>query len=612
MNIKKNFKFIFLFPLLITFVFLFLCKTEIFQKFELSTYDWRMKHSRELKTTGKIVLVYIGDTTLKTIGNWPFGRNWYAEFNKVMSEYGAKAVVYDILFLDPSNNPEDDFLFCQTINDSGNVILPSYFSSLSAGGKCLQAEKYHPPYSLFQSFAREEGFINCPPDLDGVIRKYPLFIEYENTMHPSLGIAVAEHYLMDKYLTRKLEKRNVILYGEKQQLKIPVDKSCSALLYFYPDIKDFPNYSFIQVLQSYFHEKKGNTGSVNPMEFKDKIVIVGHTASGTTDIRAIPGTSNYYMMGVHATFLENLLQSTFIRKLEKPINYGIPFILTVILACLMCVFSIWASFILAMSLTGLVIYGSFLLFNSNYLWIEIIPAVSIILFTYLSLTVFQFIKERVEKLKVKSTFSRYLSPPVMEKLMDNPDMVKLGGEEKLLTVLFADIRDFTSISEKLSPEKTVQFLNKLLNIMVENVFKFKGTLDKFIGDAIMVIYGAPVEDEKHALKAVSSAIEMIENLKKFPGIGNIGIGINTGPMVIGNIGSEKRLEYTVIGDAVNLASRLENMAKPGEILLGEETYLKVKEEIKCEFAGSVSIKGKELPQKIYRVAAENFKQLQKK
>jgi adenylate cyclase len=408
-----------------------------------------------------------------------------------------------------------------------------------------------------------------------------------------------------------MEKRNVILYGEKQQFKIPVDKSCSTLLYFYPDIKDFPNYSFIQVLQSYFHEKKGNTGSVNPMEFKDKIVIVGHTASGTTDIRAIPGTSNYYMMGVHATFLENLLQSTFIRKLEKPINYGIPFILTVILACLMCVFSIWASFILAMSLTGLVIYGSFLLFNSNYLWIEIIPAVSIILFTYLSLTVFQFIKERVEKLKVKSTFSRYLSPPVMEKLMDNPDMVKLGGEEKLLTVLFADIRDFTSISEKLSPEKTVQFLNKLLNIMVENVFKFKGTLDKFIGDAIMVIYGAPVEDEKHALKAVSSAIEMIENLKKFPGIGNIGIGINTGPMVIGNIGSEKRLEYTVIGDAVNLASRLENMAKPGEILLGEETYLKVKEEIKCEFAGSVSIKGKELPQKIYRVAAENFKQLQK-
>ncbi|MCM8778142.1 MAG: adenylate/guanylate cyclase domain-containing protein, partial [Candidatus Omnitrophica bacterium] len=179
--------------------------------------------------------------------------------------------------------------------------------------------------------------------------------------------------------------------------------------------------------------------------------------------------------------------------------------------------------------------------------------------------------------------------------------IMLTGEKKIITVLFADIRGFTSYADTHSPDETFTFLNRVLSIMTEAIFKYGGTLDKFIGDEVMGIYGAPVDDPEHSLKAVYSAIEMVKKVKEFSKYVEIGVGINTGEAIIGNIGTVQRMEYTAIGDIVNVAARIEEISSGGEILIGEETYNLVKEKITCELAGVFTVKGKQDKLKIYRV-----------
>ncbi len=595
---RRNLKILYL-PLILTALSFIFSGIEPYKKFELATYDWRMKFLNRKEPTGMVVIVFIGDETLKYLGKWPISRNWYAEFIKVMKEFGAKSVVLDILFVEPSG--KSDLTLSKVMEESNNVFLPFFFSLSPEKDFFLNGKKIYYPIPSLKNSAKGIGFINCPPDFDGIIRRYYLFAEYNNRLYPSLGMEVVRDYLglSENF---KIEKGKYVEFSsENRKMKIPINRDCSVLINFYENLNRFPNYSFIHLLQSYLQIKRNEKPIISPLSFKDKIVIVGFTATGTSDIGSVPNAPVYYMVGLQASFIENFLKNEFIKKISFPKNFGIVLLLSLFLTFIITGLSTWAGLIITFLIGGLFIFFSCWLFKNCLLWIEIIPAILSFTLSYISTTLWQLRGERRERKKLKKIFEKYIAPSVMENLLEKSGEISLGGEKKKLTVLFADIRGFTPIAENLSPEKTVELLNRILNIMVESIFRYGGTLDKFIGDGIMAIFGAPVEYEDHAKRAVLSAIEMMEGVKRLDEKIDIGIGINTGEMVIGNIGSEKRLEYTAIGDSVNLAFRIQELAKRGEILVGEETYQITKEFFNFEYIGECRIKGKKESVKIYRV-----------
>jgi adenylate cyclase len=249
------------------------------------------------------------------------------------------------------------------------------------------------------------------------------------------------------------------------------------------------------------------------------------------------------------------------------------------------------------------------------LLLNVIYPLATLVILYISLTLYRYLTEERERRRIKGAFTYYVSSSVVNEMLKHPEKLKLGGDRKELSILFSDIRGFTTIAEGMSPEALVHLLNEYLTVMTDIVFKYDGTLDKYIGDAIMAIYGAPLDITDHASKACHSALEMmheLENLnKKWISEGkkpmDIGIGINTGPMMVGNMGSEQRFDFTVMGDAVNLGSRLEGANKnyKTNIIISEYTYKDVKGEFLCMELDSVKVKGKRKPVKIYNLLGLN-------
>jgi len=594
----KNKRNVFVVSFLTTAFFFLLFRLDIFNSIENVTYDWRMKTFSNKQTTGNVVLIFIGDDTLDMLGEWPISRQWYAGLTEILKVMGAKAVIFDVLFMD--NSGEADREFAAAIKKAGNVILPFYFDDLVEKGGMLHSERMMQPLKLLRQNVLTTGFINIMPDRDGVLRKYPLFVKYQDNLYNSLCVSVVEDVLGGRI--NGMTAGSVEFETPGMIRKVPFSGDYSTYINIYDDLKQFPNYSFIQVFQSYMELSKGGNPMISIDAFEDKIVIVGSTATGAADKAAVSGVANYPLMGVHASFLENFFKGEFIRKAGSPENILISFVFSFVAGSAAVSFSPAAGIIFIVLLAVLFMSIALSLFSFQLIWVDIVPAILSIIFVYGVLMVREFISEKKERLKVKALFSRYISPAVMEKLLGSGEDVQLVGDEKTLTVLFADVRGFTPFAGRHTPEETFTFLNSILSIMSDAVFKYSGTLDKFIGDEVMAIYGAPVDDPKHAVNAVLSAKEMMVKMREFSTDVKIGIGINTGRMIIGNIGTARRMEYTAIGDAVNVAARIEELTAGDEILVGYETYRAIeKEGILCELAGTFSIKGKGEGLALYRV-----------
>jgi len=581
----------------VTAFFFLLFRLDVFRRVENITYDWRMKILRDKEPTGDIVLVFIGDDTLSSLGEWPLSRQWYAGLTEILKNMGARAVVFDILFID---SRDADAEFARAMEYAGNVVLPFYFDSPESKDGVLQSEMMAEPVKELKEHALSSGFINILPDTDGVIRKYPLFIKHNDKTYNSLCAAILEDVMGASITSEDRSACEFEINGEKKT--VPLGDNYSAYLNIYPDLKKFPNYSFVQVFQSYVELSKGGAPIIPGDSFEDKIVIVGSTATGAADKGVVSGAANYPLMGVHASFLENFLKGEFIKRAGPAENFLVPLAFALTAGLVAATFSPLAGILFVIILAGVFVALAFSLFTFRFFWIDILPGVLSIFFVYGIRILAGFISEREERMKVKGLFSRYISPAVMDKLLGSGEDVLLVGEQKILTVLFADVRGFTSYADVHSPEETVAFLNRILSILSEAVFKFGGTLDKFIGDEVMAIYGAPVDDPLHAVNAVLCAQEMMRNMKIFKGEVKIGVGINTGEMIIGNIGTARRMDYTAIGDAVNVAARIEGLTAGGEILVGEETYKMIsKENIPCEKAGTFNVQGKGAGLVLYRV-----------
>jgi len=486
-----------------------------------------------------------------------------------------------------------------------------YFQDKSMGvDPFKEAYAPEPNVEALHKAAESCGFFNMEPDIhDGIVRTMPLIYKCglkKGAKYPysPLSIQAVWHYL-DRPQLRVLVESHRVLGIEMGDRFIPTDEMGYMRINFLGPERTFPYYSLTDILND----------RVPPGTFKDKIVIIGATAIGLGDIRYTPFSSSgeYPGLEIHATVIDNILKRNHISKPNLSTIYDVLTIIVLGLLTGLIVprLSAVKSILAAAGLFILYILVSRWLFTDFGLWVNMVYPLLTVVLVYTSLTVYRYLTEQRERKKIRGAFSYYVSSSVVNEMLKDPSKLKLGGDKKELSVLFSDIRGFTTISEGMTPEELVHILNEYLTVMTDVVFKYDGTLDKYIGDALMAIYGAPLDQTDHARRACDSALDMMDGLKalneKWMQEGkkplDIGIGINTGMMMVGNMGSDQRFDYTVMGDAVNLGSRLEgaNKAYKTHILISDSTYQQVKDHFICMELDSVRVKGKKLPVRIFEL-----------
>ena len=587
---------------------LFLLFKERFDRFELVSLDWRFRLRAEQAGDPRIVLIDIAEDSLQSFGRWPFDRSYHAALIKALRESGARAIVFDVFFSEPSSS--DIELIIET-KAAGSVF---YAVALKTPSPELNSDQFFAPLmEELQEVCAGYGHVNIIPDIGGKRRRLPLLIRYkdEDVAHLSLVVALRE---LGIGLEEVKREEHFIRLGS--EIKIPIDDQGFVLInYLAPWKKAFKHYSYSDVVCSYIQIINKQTPLLDLSLFKDKICIIGLTAAGTHDLGTTPLERNYAMVGVHANMVNSILQNKFLRRLGKWPNFflGVLLIAAVLYIVNIRKYPIVVNFCLYIGLVLIWIVFTVLAFILFGVWVELVFPLALSLSLYLGITGYKFIIEEKEKRWIRKAFSRYVSGEIMEEILKDPSKLRLGGERRTITVLFSDIRGFTSYAEKRKPEETVAILNEYLDEMTKAIFNNKGTLDKYVGDEIMALFGAPTYDEPKicAERAVYTAWEMMERLgrlqEKWAREGkvplDIGVGINTGEMIVGNMGSTLVMDYTVIGDAVNLGARLEALTRQfnNHIIISEFTYEHVKDIVRVNPLESIKVKGKDVPVMIYDV-----------
>ncbi len=530
-----------------------------------------------------IVIVAIDDKSLQEIGRWPWNRENFAEVVNFLNE--SKVVGIDVAFFEESDKAIDQ-KFAEALKNSGNVVIPVEYMSFEKKGDRIVGNKMLYPVGELGKYAKGLGYVNVVTDADGVTRAVNLDVsdEYRN-----FAQVVYDIYWRDD-----------------------VKPTNRFLLNFVGKPGSFKYYSFTDLIH----------GRVNKSVFKGKLVFIGATSPDMHDDYFVPTSAGKAMPGVeiHANTVQTMITKRFLGNEPKWLVILSLFIFAAIVAVLVDRLHIWISAAISFAMFFIYMLVSIKIFEfgviMNFVYI---PAV--ILFSYVSVLAYSYLTEQKSKKKIMGAFGKYVSPIIVEQIAKHPDKLKLGGEKRNVTILFSDIRGFTSISEKLKPEQLVRLLNEYLSAMTTIILKHDGLVDKYIGDAIMAFWNAPLNQPKHARLACLTAIEMIKKLgeiqekwkkEKLPNI-DIGVGLNTGDAVIGNMGSYDRFDYTAIGDNINLGSRLEGLTKQYgvKIIISEATYAQVKDEFVARKLDLVSVKGRTKPIFIYELVCAK-KELAKK
>ncbi|HEY3927877.1 MAG TPA: adenylate/guanylate cyclase domain-containing protein [Candidatus Koribacter sp.] len=476
------------------------------------------------------------------------------------------------------------------------------------------AERVEPNYKLLADAAKSFGHLNALPDGDGTLRRaYTLYRFSDNQFYPSLEIEAVRLFddvRDDQCLAYVAQNGLESIELGKHSFRTANDGT--VLINYAGPYRTFPHYSFSDVAE----------GRVSSASFKGKLVFIGPTAIAMGDMRNTPypqSTGTYMGVEIHANVADNILNSNI--RGRGFLSRG--FREEMIDICIIILFGLGGGMLFAKTppfraaigvLAMLAAFGAaaFLAFSLFGMWLYVvIPAMTVVV-DYAAISSYRMIFEEREKRKVRKTFERYVAPGVIRLIEENPEKYfRTGGEMRELTVMFSDIRDFTSISEGLTPDELVHLLNRYLGDMTGIVFRTWGTLDKYIGDAIMAFWGSPIPQADHAYRACECALRMSEHLtelnERLKAEGKktlkIGIGLNSGPVNVGNMGSDYRFAWTVMGDNVNLASRLEGQTKSYKIqrLISEFTYEEVKEQMTCRQLDVIRVQGKQKPVAIYEL-----------
>jgi adenylate cyclase len=646
-------------------IILILSSAGALEKAELWAYDWRIRTAARPESISRdIVLVDINETSMRDlapfVGRWPWPRVVFGWLVDYLNRGPARVIAIDFTFAEPDGTlgariggnewpaEKSDLAFADAVRRSRASVLLADARYVGTDGTLgnappdwsAKARPFRlgpaidspgmilPPFPALLDAATLIGHNYLPLDPDGTARRMPPFVREGDRYVPSLGVAAAllaggfrpDEVVLDGHGIVFRDRRMPLVATPVSDLddsRQQHDQLTALINYQAPFLNDgqraFTNYEVRHLLASEEQLQSGQTPAVDPAVFKDKIVFVGLASSGLVDVFSTPfGVDRGNMPGIqlHATMADNLLANRFIGPASRRARIG-----TVIAAGLL-VGLMAALLAFAAAAAGTVLAAAFWTWFSlasfrDGLWLNMAQPLMTMGLALFAGTAYQYFVEGREKRVVKRLFGRYVSRDVYQQLIDDPNLAELGGRRREMTVLFSDIRGFTAMTEKGNAEALVAQLNEYFSTMVEVVFRHHGTVDKFVGDMVMALFSAPVEDTEHAEHAVAAAVEMVSELgklnRKWLAEGkvqlDIGIGINSGDMIAGNIGSERIMSYTVIGDNVNLGSRLESLNKEfqSRIIISDATRTRLRTEPTLRPLGEVTVKGKTRAVSIFEV-----------
>jgi adenylate cyclase len=627
----KKTKTVLLIGILITFFFSFCAINKLLplERFELLLYDLRYQIRGKTIPHQDVVIVAIDDKSIEKIGRWPWERSKMASLIDILHRMGAKVIFIDVIYSEPS---KDDSILGEAIKKAGNVLLPIVFdfkeekrevkdeillqNAYPMVAEIGNFELFHPiaasnvllPVKTFSSYAASLGHINMTADRDGVLRWEMMAVEYNGEYYPSLTLQAARIFLGLPMESMTLIASTGVRLGENV---IPTDFWNRALIPYYGPEKTFPHLSIVDLVEN----------KIDPSLVKDKIVLIGATAVGIYDLRVTPASPAMPGVEKHANVISSILHKNYLQKTKTITNLFVIIVSGLLLSFLTIRVRAILGAVLSFALISFTYFIGYYIFFKKGLWIDLSYTSMNILSIFLVTTTYRYATEERYAKRIRTMFSSYVTEKIVNELIKNPQLARLGGERREITVLFSDIRGFTTFSEENAPEVVVAMLNEYLGEMTHVIFQWDGTLDKFVGDEIVAFWGAPLPQKNHAELATKCALHMVRKLKelqkKWQSEGktplNSGIGINTGEVLVGNIGAEgKKMDYTVIGDHVNLGARVEGLTKKynAHILITEFTLERIREAIqrgdlyKLMVKGleRVVVKGKEKPVTVYEIS----------
>jgi len=596
----------------------------LFRRLEEKTWDARMRIFAHPSRAGKdIVLVLVDQYSLdifrkeQSLG-WPWPREIYGYLVRFLKAGGAAACFFDFALSEDSlKGVADDEAFAREAAAAGNVFVPFGLSSvemesdeaaiarlksfsLNASAPARSLETFRSistPLEIYLRAAKGAANVRVIPDDDGIYRRMPLSYAFRGMVLPSVPLALAgaagPHSVPEA---------------------VPTDRSGNMLIRFWGPTGTYRTYPIVALINSMAQIQEGKTPQVPPSDFAGKIVLVGLSAVGLYDLKSSPQSAVIPGVEIQAAALDTLLRRQYFSSASPLLLFALALILAigagVAISGLRKNGIIAGAFIVFLALPALAAGAAF----GAGSWLEFVLPEAAVLLSLIGASVLNYSIEGKERRFIKNVFSHYLSPAVIERLIDDPAMLQLGGEERRITSFFSDVAGFTSISERLTPSELVQLLNAYLSEMTDIILDSGGTLDKYEGDAIIAFWNAPLDIPDHALRACRAALacrrrldEIRPDLEKRFGHGlRMRIGLNTGPAVVGNMGSGRRFDYTAMGDTINLAARLESAGKQYRvsILAGEATVAEAGEAILAREADLIRVVGKNKPVRIFELLGE--------
>ncbi len=621
------------------------------------SYDLRLKLSLPSAVNKKVVIVDIDEKSLEQIGQWPWERNIISRIVDTLFDYYKINVLgFDVLFAEKDEDPGDrilsqlsnspvagDINFQRIIKKNKNLLyrdnrlanslknrntvlgiiftheneelekgaLPPAISQFTPqiiqSFDFLNAVGYTANIKSLQKNAASGGFFDNPLiDRDGVFRRVPLLQTYKGKLYPSLALALTRASLKNNTVklgygsSDEIENQKSLELVYVGDIEIPVDEHSAVMVPYIGSQKTFDYISAVDILNK----------SAARNILKNKIVIFGTSAAGLLDLRTTPLESAYPGVEVHANIIQGILDQTIKHKPEYMMGFEILllFLLGIVLTAILPMLSpSWSTATSILSI-GIILICEHYAWNQLQVIMPVASALILIILLFIMNMSYGFFVESKGKRQLTHLFGQYVPPDLVDEMSRNLKEINLDGEIRNMTVLFTDVRGFTSISEKMQAKELTTFINAFLTPLTEVIHNNRGTIDKYMGDAIMAFWGAPLKDTHHARNALNAGLDMLVAIKKLnqrlkskgqPEI-KIGIGINTGEMNVGNKGSEFRVDYTVLGDAVNLGSRLEGLTKNYgvDFIVSESTRHEVPE-FEFRMLDTVKVKGKNKPVTIY-------------
>jgi len=644
---------------LITAAVMALTPTGVFDRLERIAYDMRLRLTLTHQPHKDIVIADIDEAALQAMGRWPWRRDKMADFTDTLfSHYMIGALGFDVVFAEADDSSGKRYLselargklandgeltgmlaklaphmdldrqFGEALRDKPTVlgypfdttqngdarsagVLPTSVvdEKLAAWltGTVPHAKSFAGNLPVLQSAAAGGGHINPKVDLDGVIRSVPVVIEHNRKLHEALSVALVRQLIGAETIeplfdnapdpAARPELRGFNLISPLGNLFIPTDAQGHALVPYRGPYHTFPYISIADIMN--------RTAPVDALA--GKIVIVGATAPGLLDLRATPVANVFPGVEVHANLMAGILDKKIPQrpKYEQEFDLAQMALIGLLLTWLLPRMKPWRAWGLTLGATVLLLMGNFIVWRDHAIAMPIIPTATLIFSLLLGYMGWGYLVESASKRQFSALFGQYVPPELVEKMAEDPTQYSMEGRNAELSVLFSDVRDFTSISEKLDAKQLSHLINEYLTEMSDIIrSQYQGTLDKYIGDAIMCFWGAPVAQPDHARRAVLAALAMHKRMREmeprliaeygFPL--HIGVGVNSGPMTVGDMGSNIRRAYTVMGDNVNLGSRLEGLTKNyGVGVMVSESTRAATPEIAYRLLDRVRVKGKQIP-----------------